>query len=145
VLFDPAGSWWHPQVPERNDVLYGMSPPMFEFYMDYHARETYHVVVQEVTVAPETAAQLMAVVQAYGAVPQARCALSVSDALSQTPGFETIRQAWFPRAVMTQFAEIPGVRTRQVFDDDSDDNLELLRAQARADLSRQIARDLARD
>ena len=25
VLFDPAGSFYHPRLPERNDVIYGMT------------------------------------------------------------------------------------------------------------------------
>jgi hypothetical protein len=37
LLFDPAGGWFHPAAPERNDVLYG-------FYLQWHARETHHVV-----------------------------------------------------------------------------------------------------
>lgn len=134
LLFDPAGSWHHPNVPERNDVLYGMSPQLFGFYMDYHARETYHMVVQEVEVSPEVAAQLSRAVQEYGAVSQAQCALSISRILSATPGFESVGTGWFPNRMMNRFEELPGVRTSQVFDDDSDDNLELLQAQGRAQL-----------
>ena len=26
LMFDPAGSWHNPGVPERHDVLYGMAP-----------------------------------------------------------------------------------------------------------------------
>lgn len=131
VLFDPAGSWWHPNVPERNDVLYGMTPQLFDFYMDYHARETYHMVVQELQVSPETAAALTAAVQSYGAVPQAQCSLSISRILSGTPGFESVGTSWYPRATMDRFEEIAGVETSRVYDDDSDDNLELLQAQQR--------------
>jgi len=143
VVFDPAGSWHHPMIPERNDVLYGMTPQFMGFYMDYHARETYHVVVQEVDVTPETAARLIAAVQSYGAVPNAQCSLSVSRILSQTPGFETIRPAWFPTRTMTRFGALPGVRESRIYDDDSDDNLELLQAQARAQRSQEIVTGLA--
>jgi len=41
VMFDPAGTFHHPQLPERNDVIYGMQPKALEFYLDYHARETF--------------------------------------------------------------------------------------------------------
>jgi len=139
LVFDPAGSWHHPNVPERNDVLYGMQPVLFGYYMDYHARETYHVVVQEVDVTPAVAAQLALAVQQAGPVARANCARSISAILSQTQGFETISQGWFPVRMMEQFGEIPGVRTDRIYDDDSDDNLELLQAQARAEISRQIA------
>jgi hypothetical protein len=143
VLFDPAGSWRHPMIPERNDVLYGMGEPFLGFYMDYHARETYHVVVQELDVPPETAAQLIAAVESYGAVPNAQCSLAVSRVLSQTPGFERLGTSWFPTRTMERFGAIAGVRERRLYDDDSDDNLELLQAQARAAETRALTQDMA--
>jgi len=143
VLFDPAGSWHHPAVPERNDVLYGMSPQLLGFYMDYHARETYHIVVQEIDVTPATAAALISAVQSAGPVPQAQCSLSISRVLSRTPGFESIGTSWYPGRTMERFRALPGVRESQVFDDDSDDNLELLQAQARAAQSQAIAAEIS--
>ena len=143
VLFDPAGSWHHPLVPERNDVLFGMSPQLYGFYMDYHARETYHVVVQELAVTPEQAAHLSALVQSEGPVPRANCTRSISDVLNQTPGFEGLDRTWFPNRLRQQFASLPGVTEQIVYDDDSDDNLELLQAQARAARSQEIAAALA--
>ena len=131
LIFDPAGSWYHPQAPERNDVIFGMSPQLFDFFMDYHARETFHVVVQELDVTPEVAASLSQRVQAYGAVPNSQCSRAISTVLSQTEWFEGMSVSWFPITTMENFGEIPGVRSSQVFDDDSDDNLELLQAQAR--------------
>lgn len=131
VLFDPAGSWHHPTVPERNDVLYGMSPQLYGFYVDYHARETFHVVEQSVTVTPEIAARLIQAVESYGAVPSARCSIAVSGILSSTPGFAGISQNLFPHRTMEQMALLPGVSENRIYDDDSDDNYELLNAQAR--------------
>jgi hypothetical protein len=130
VLFDPAGTWHHPVVPERNDVLYGMTPQLFDFYMDYHARETVDVYVHEIDVAPQVAAQLIDAVERYGQVGSARCAYATSEILSQVPGFETVGRRWYPTRLMADFEAIPGVRESIVVDDDSDDNLELLQAQA---------------
>lgn len=143
VLFDPAGSWYHPMIPERNDVLYGMTPQFLQFYTDYHARETYHIVVQEIEISAATAEQLIAAVEAHGAVPPARCSLSISRLLGQTPGFEAITANWFPVRTMEQFGALDGVRESRIYDTDADDNLELLQAQARAELSREIARQIA--
>ncbi len=134
LLFDPAGTWHHPNAPERNDVFFGMGPQLYDFYMDYHARETYHVVVQEIDVSPAVAAQLSQAVQAYGAVPKAQCSLSISTILSDVPGWEHIGTSYFPARTMDRFAELPGVRTTRVYDDDSDDNWEILARQARADI-----------
>ena len=143
LLYDPAGSWWHPDIPERNDVLHGMSPAYFEFYMDYHARETFHMVVQTLEISPETAAALSAGVRAQGAAPRAYCSRSISSVLASTPGFEEINVTFFPVAMMNRFENIPGVVTTRVYDDDSDDNLELLRAQARASQLQDTADELA--
>lgn len=142
VLFDPAGSWYHPMIPERNDVLYGMREPFLGFYKDYHARETYHIVLQEVDVTPEVAESLIAAVAGAGPVPSARCAWSISRVLATTPGFESVGTTLFPARMMQRFGQLPGVRESRVYDDDSDDNLELLQAQARAELSRQRAAEL---
>ena len=30
VLFDPAGTWRHPKLPERNDVHFGITPKMVD-------------------------------------------------------------------------------------------------------------------
>ncbi len=132
VMFDPAGSWFHPLAPERNDVIYGLSPQLYDFYMDYHARETYHVVVQELTVTPGQAAALIEIAEAYGPVPRAQCSAAVSSVLAQVPGFEVMSRNLFPIRTMEQFSTIPGVRETRVYDDDSDDNYELLNAQAAA-------------
>lgn len=143
VVFDPAGSWFHPMIPERNDVLYGMGEPFMGFYMDYHARETYHVVLQERDVSPQTAAALIAAVQSNGAVPQAQCSLSISRILSRQPEFASVGTSWFPGRTMERFGQLPGVRESRIYDDDSDNNLELLQAQARAAQSQAIAAGVA--
>ncbi len=131
LLFDPAGTWHHPNAPERNDVFFGMGPQLFDFYMDYHARETYHVVVQELEISPAVAAQLSQAVLTNGAVPKAQCSLSISRILGQVQGWEHIQPSYFPNRTMESFASIPGVQTSRVYDDDSDNNLEILARQAR--------------
>lgn len=129
VIFDPAGSWWHRTAPERNDVIYGITPRMLDFYIDYHARVTYHVVAQTVQVPPEVAEQAIRLVQGYGAVPKAMCARSTSDVLHQLPGFESIPHTLRPKAVMNAFSKLPGVTTREYYDDDPDEHEDVLREQ----------------
>ena len=126
VIFDPAGTWWHRTVPERNDVLYGIRPVMLDFYVDYHARSTYHIVMQEKRVSPEVAELALRRVQEYGAVPKMHCSRAVSSILRGIPGFESVGHHWHPHETMADFARIPGVRTRKVFDDDAADNTHLL-------------------
>ena len=111
VMFDPAGTFKLPFAPERNDVHYGMTPRALDVYIDYHARETYDVVRQEVVVTPEQAAIAMRLAQSYGAVPKAQCSLSITRILSQVPGFESIPVSYFPVATMKRFGALPGVTT----------------------------------
>jgi hypothetical protein len=122
VMFDPAGSWYHPNMPERNDVHFGMTDRMIAYYIDYHARETYRVVQQTVPVSPEVAQMVMNNALAYGAVPQAQCANSISGVLSGVPGFENVDRSWFPKRLMNDFATLPGVVEKVTTDADADDN-----------------------
>lgn len=130
IIFDPAGTWHHPRLPERNDVHFGMSPKMVSFYIDYHARETYDVVEQTIVVSPAVAELVAARVKAYGAVPKAHCTNAVSGILGDVPGFEGLPRTWFPAKYMEAFAQLPGVTSRKISDDDTDDNHGVLLVQA---------------
>lgn len=130
ILFDPAGSWYHPRLPERNDVHFGVTPKMRAFYIDYHARETFRVMEQTVTVPPEVADMIATRAKAYGAVPQAQCANSITSILSGVPGFEAIDRTWFPKKLSEDFAALSGVRSRVITDDDADENHGVLIVQA---------------
>lgn len=120
VIWDPAGTWWHPQSPERNDVHYGITPWMEAYYRDYHVRDNFHVITQKVPVSQATADQMIAAYQAYGAVPKANCTRSTSQVINDFPGFSNVRTTWFPKTLMKDFAEIPGVETREFFTDELD-------------------------
>jgi len=122
VIFDPAGTWHHPRLPERNDVHFGMTDAAVEFYVDYHSRVTYRTVIQEVVVSEAVAEAAMKEILAYGAVPKALCSISVSTILGRLPGFESIERVWFPKKISEAFAKIPGVKTDVVYDNDPDDN-----------------------
>lgn len=118
VLFDPAGTWTSPDAPERGDVHFGMTDRMVNFYLDYHARdsatEQFHVIEHTIAVSPEVAQKVMARVLAYGSVPKAHCALSISSVLRGVDGFESLPSTWFPKKLGKAFGELPGVSTRIV-------------------------------
>jgi hypothetical protein len=118
VIFDPAGSWYQPGVPERNDVLHGITPRILDIYTDFYARENQHVVMQTVEVSPEAAERALDLVQAYGAVGNARCTLSTTEILGQTPGFEDTPRRLWPQRAMREFAARPGVRTEILYGPD---------------------------
>lgn len=119
VVFDPAGSWHHPLAPERGDVLFGMTPTMLDYFVDYHARPAYRVVLQEVAVAPETAERALALVRAHGAARRAHCGVAVSGILREV-GFAEVGRSWFPDRIMRDFAAVPGVEESVVTDDVED-------------------------
>ncbi len=118
VIFDPAGTFEHEQVPERGDVLYGMSPQWIQIYKSAHARSNFHVVSQEFDVTPAQAARAMQLVQARGPVPSALCASATSGILKEIPGFQSIKQGFYPLKLMAQVEELPGVKTTRYFEDD---------------------------
>ncbi|MAM63606.1 membrane lipoprotein lipid attachment site-containing protein [Maritimibacter sp. UBA3975] len=132
LLFDPAGTWYHPQIPERNDVHYGMTEPAVEFYIDYHARITWDVYRHDIIVSPAVAEKAIQLVEAYGAVPKAMCTQAVTNVLRQLPGFEGIRSTLFPVPAMESFKQLPGVTERFYQDDDPNDNEYILAPRVRA-------------
>ncbi len=127
VAFDPAGSFRTDGITSRDDVVYGMTPYLVDQYTRFHARETYHVVVQTIEVPAATAERALQIAQSYGAVPQAYCANSTSDLISQLPGFEDINRTFYPKKLMEQFAQ-KGASYDRLYEYDSDDKTKVLKA-----------------
>ncbi|APG48415.1 hypothetical protein [Phaeobacter porticola] len=121
VIFDPAGSFYADVVPERDDVLYGITPGVEKAYRGSHARSTHHVVVQTVEVTPEQAQRAYQLVTRNGRVPGAFCANATASILKKIPGFETIDVTFYPGKLSEQFATLPGVTTRSYRENDSAD------------------------
>src|SRR6056297_3696828 len=121
IIFDPAGTVRLSAVPERDDVLYGITPGVADFYARAHARETYHVVIQRIEVSPAVAEQALSLAMSNGRVGSARCTVSTSGLLRQLPGFESIRSTWFPKNLMNQVEDLPGVTTTRLSENDDDD------------------------
>ncbi|MHA6324886.1 hypothetical protein [Roseivivax sp. CAU 1753] len=128
IIFDPAGTVRHTRVPERGDVLYGVTPEIARFYELAHARETFHVVVQRIEVSPAVAEQALQLAKTNGRVGSAFCTNATSGLLRKLPGFEHIGQTFFPLNLADQVGEMPGVVTRRVYDDDGDDKSEAIEA-----------------
>jgi hypothetical protein len=121
VIWDPAGSFEHSRIPERNDVIYGVNPEVYKVYRSSHARETHHVAMQTIEVTPEVAERAFALARELGPVPGAQCAVSTSSLLQQLPGFHSVKGSWFPKKLMEQFAQLPGVTTERQFENDAGD------------------------
>lgn len=121
VMFDPAGTFGHPTIPERNDVLFGFSPRVEDYYVSYHARSTFYVIGQKIEVSDQVAEVALGLVMSNGAVSKAMCTRATSSLLSRLPGFESIGTTFFPNNLADDFGRLPGVQTREYRENDADD------------------------
>lgn len=120
VLFDPAGSWAHPTAPEREDLLFGITPTMLSFYVDYQGSAPFQLVEQTIYVTPEVAEMAIQAAKAHGAANKAACTIAIAKVLSDVPGFENLPSTYFPKAMSRAFAQLPGVQTQVVTSLDGD-------------------------
>ena len=130
VLYDPAGTFTHPDLPRRGDIHYGMTPRYVDYYERYHARFSHHVEAQQVPISRAAADQLIANAQAEGKVMKTHCALAVADVLRPVPPFETVPRSYFPEGLRADFAAMPGVRTSYVREVDVGKNPDWERSEA---------------
>jgi hypothetical protein len=65
VVFNPSGSWQHPQAPEQGDFHRNFSPAMEDWFFDYYARDTFRIRAQTIEVSPEVAAQALDAARRY--------------------------------------------------------------------------------
>jgi len=121
VIFDPAGSFYADVVPERDDVLYGITPGVEKAYRSGHARSTYHVVIQTLEVTPEQAELAFQLAVSNGRVPGVFCAKSTASLLARIPGFEQIDQTFYPVKLSESFGAFPGAVTETYYENDSED------------------------
>ncbi|MRX49775.1 hypothetical protein GI374_04775 [Paracoccus sp. S-4012] len=126
VIYDPAGSWQHPHIPERNDVLYGITDNFKAFYLDYHARETYWVAEDSIPVTREIADAMIRSAEAQGAGSQGFCARDTATVLRRVPGFEGAPSTLAPLKLRNWFLSLPGVTSRRHMDGDPANNHDVL-------------------
>lgn len=123
VIFDPAGSFYSELVPERNDVLFGITPRLEKGYRSGHARSTYHVVSQTLEVSPQQAEAAYRMALGNGAVPGAYCANATSTILGSILGSDAVTTTFYPNKLSDQFALVPGVVTEKYYENDDDRTL----------------------
>ncbi|MBV0890776.1 hypothetical protein KTN05_02795 [Paracoccus sp. Z118] len=126
VIFDPAGSWQHPHIPERGDVLYGITDNFKRFYIDYHARQTYWVAEDRVMVTREVADMAIRAAEANGAANKSFCAVATSSVLRQVPGFQGAPGGFSPLKLRDWFLTLPGVVSHRWMDGDPANNHDVL-------------------
>ena len=124
ALYDPAGTFQLDQVPERNDVLYGITPRIQEAYEWYHARDTTYVVEQKVRVTRELADRVIARMEAEGPSAKLHCGIHAGNVLGDFPEFGGVPSSYYPSDLMEAFAALPGVSTRRVYQNDVGQNIQ---------------------
>lgn len=129
VLYDPAGKWELAEIPERNDLHFGITSVAGASYYLSHVRDTHYAVVQRLQVSPEIARQAKQIALSNGPIGPARCAATISALLQQMDGFESIGRTWFPHNLMNDFAQIPGVQRHELHHDTPDLLEEIYRVQ----------------
>lgn len=113
AMFDPFGGWTDPYVPERDDVLFGLSDAALERYLAYQADDGFFYVRQDKPVPPEVAETALARAKAHGPVGEAQCTRAVGTVLDGLPGFEALGRPWMPDTMARRFARLPGVVTTE--------------------------------
>ena len=126
VIYDPAGSWNHPRIPERHDVLYGITDNFKNFYIDYHARSTYWVAEEKVLVSREVADLAIRRAEANGSANKSFCAVETGTVLSGLPGFEGAPRGFSPLKLRNWFLTLPGVQSKRHMDGDPANNHDVL-------------------
>lgn len=126
VIYDPAGTWNHPRIPERHDVLYGITDNFKRFYIDYHARSTYWVAEDRVPVSREVADLAIARAEANGAAAKSFCAVETGSVLRGLPGFGSAPTGFSPLKLRDWFQTLPGVTSRRHMDGDPANNHDVL-------------------
>jgi hypothetical protein len=124
VLYDPAGTFQHPDLPRRGDIHYGITPRYLDYYERYHARFSHFVHTQTVQVSRATADQVLANAQAEGKTLKMLCAGSVTGALHPVEPFTHVRWTLSPEGVREDFAQIAGVVDDYVYEVDVGKNRE---------------------
>jgi hypothetical protein len=114
VLYDPAGTFTHPDLPRRGDIHYGMTPRFVDYYERYHARFDYYVEAQKVPISRAQADQLIANAQAEGKAMKSTCALAAADVLRPVPPFQNVHKSIYPEALREDFARMAGVEQHYV-------------------------------
>ena len=114
VLYDPAGSWELPAAPEREDLHYGMTPPVLASYADFQGTAPFQLVQQTIFVTPEVAEQIKQAAIAHGSANKAACTNAMGQILHTIPAFAALPSTLFPKKMSVAFGQLPGVQTRVV-------------------------------
>lgn len=111
VVFDPSGSFKASGIPERDDVLFGITPQARDVFENFYAQGGDGLEVQRVEVPAAVAERALQLALAHGAVGSGFCTDATVGILRALPGFEGLSPTFFPGRLADQFGALPGVTT----------------------------------
>ena len=118
VLYDPAGTFQHPDLTERGDIHYGVTDRMLDYYLRYHARFSHFVHEQRIYVSGEVAEATLRRAVAQGPSPKMWCNIHVTKVLNDVGAFGRLRSSFYPEKLRRQIARLPGVRDSYTYEND---------------------------
>lgn len=118
VIYDPAGTFQHEDMPERGDVHFGATDRMLSYYERYHARFSHYVHVQKIPVSPRVAEIALRRAEAQGPSAKLFCTHDTVQILNDVPGFEWVHSTFYPEELREEIAQMPGVVNRYRYEDD---------------------------
>lgn len=123
VIYDPAGTFQHPELVERGDIHYGATDRMVDYYKRYHARFSHYVHEQRIRVPYEIAELALQRAQAQGPSPKMFCTQHTIAILNDVPGLPDFKPTFFPENLRREVARIPGVIDAYVYEQDDGKNV----------------------
>ena len=118
VIYDPAGTFQHPDMPERGDIHYGATDRMIDYYERYHARYSHYVHVQKIPVSAATADAVLRRAQAQGPSPKLFCTVDTIEILNDVPQIPRFNSSFFPESLRGQVARLEGVQDSYRYEQD---------------------------
>ncbi len=118
VIYDPAGTFEHPDLKERGDIHYGADDRMVNYYKRYHARFSHFVHEQRIPVTPEVAEAALLRAQAQGPSPKMFCTRHTVAILNDVPGLPDFTPSFFPENLRREVASLPGIVDSYVYEND---------------------------
>ena len=107
-------------------MLYGITPNFKNFYIDYHARETFWVAEDTVQVPLAVADAAIRAAEQHGSVNKSFCAVATGQVLRQVPGFQGAPTGFSPLKLRRWFLTLPGVTSKKHMDGDPANNHNVL-------------------
>jgi hypothetical protein len=123
VIWDPAGTFQHPELAEVEDLHHGATDRLVSYYKRYHARFSHYVRVQHLDLTPAEAERMLQSARNHGAVPKMFCTMSTAQVLKSVPEFANVPESMFPERLRRAVAEIPGIVDSYVDEEDIGQNV----------------------